>query len=314
MLQRTVLGLSPGWHEQALRFPPAIRSLIVDNADPAIFTAGEVLASLDLCGSASDWASRLCDASCVQHVDRILESDQCAVLRAVVDNALDGKATCEMADDSVDGEPDFQVELGRERLEALIGEAPVKALWDLFLVMSKEPHEIFVRRYSADTRPWFPFHHDRSSLTVNVALTDDSEHVGGRLLVVMDGRVSALPRSEGSATVHPSSLLHAVTRLVSGLRYSLILFSGAICPSAKHQLTLLNSTAMRALYKDDEGCYHCDSCGTDAISLGFPPMWHCSEGCEFDLCERCAMAAEAGEEVDRPQREARSATTESKLK
>ena len=33
-----------------------------------------------------------------------------------------------------------------------------------------------------------------------------------------------LPGSEGGATVHSSQLLHAVSRMTSGVRYSLILF------------------------------------------------------------------------------------------
>ena len=86
--------------------------------------------------------------------------------------------------------------------------------------------EIFVRRYAAGTRPWFPFHQDRAELTINVALSDDAEHGGGRLLCVYDGRVHRLMRHEGTATVHRSTLLHGVSRMTSGVRYSLILFFG----------------------------------------------------------------------------------------
>ena len=86
--------------------------------------------------------------------------------------------------------------------------------------------EIFVRRYSPTTRPWFPFHQDRATMTVNVALSDDAAHEGGRLLCVYAGKVHRLERSEGSATIHRSTLLHAVSRMTSGVRYSLILFFG----------------------------------------------------------------------------------------
>jgi len=47
--------------------------------------------------------------------------------------------------------------------------------------LTEEPHEIFVRRYSAATRPWVGFHFDRSSLTMNVALSDDQGLEGGAL-------------------------------------------------------------------------------------------------------------------------------------
>jgi hypothetical protein len=48
---------------------------------------------------------------------------------------------------------------------------------------------------------------------------------GGRLLVVADGEVRTLRRSEGEATIHASSLLHGVT-MVQGdeTRYSLVVF------------------------------------------------------------------------------------------
>ena len=89
---------------------------------------------------------------------------------------------------------------------------------------SAELREMFVRRYSTSTRPWIPFHPDAYELTVNVALSADEAHGGGRLLGVFDGRIKPLSRREGDATVHSSRLLHAVTRMTHGTRYSLILF------------------------------------------------------------------------------------------
>ena len=87
-----------------------------------------------------------------------------------------------------------------------------------------ELREMFVRRYSVDTRPWNPFHTDAYEVTVNVALSADSGHGGGALLGVYDGQVRAIPRAEGDATVHSSKLLHGVTAMSHGTRYSLIVF------------------------------------------------------------------------------------------
>ena len=75
-----------------------------------------------------------------------------------------------------------------------------------------------------DTRPWTTFHTDSAAVTVNVALADDDSHGGGTLLAVFDGGLRAVARSEGEATVHPSTVLHAVSRLTTGVRYSLIMF------------------------------------------------------------------------------------------
>ena len=86
----------------------------------------------------------------------------------------------------------------------------------------------FARRYCADTngqeQPLTSLHFDSAALTVNVALSADNAVDGGRLLGVYDGRVHNIERAEGDATVHSSALLHGVTRMRKGVRYSLILF------------------------------------------------------------------------------------------
>ena len=87
-----------------------------------------------------------------------------------------------------------------------------------------------VRRYSPDAsahdQPWTSFHFDAAGTTVNVALSPRGSHEGGDLVVVFDGSVHAIGRGEGEATAHSSSLLHGVTRITKGVRYSLILFFG----------------------------------------------------------------------------------------
>ena len=47
---------------------------------------------------------------------------------------------------------------------------------------------------------------------------------GGRLLVVLNSEVQALDRAEGEATLHGSDLIHGVSAMTSGVRYSLLLF------------------------------------------------------------------------------------------
>jgi len=84
--------------------------------------------------------------------------------------------------------------------------------------------EVFVRRYSRETRPWIQFHCDHARFTVNVALADDALHDGGRLLVAVGADLQRLERAEGEATCHSSSTLHAVSATTEGVRYSLICF------------------------------------------------------------------------------------------
>lgn len=63
-------------------------------------------------------------------------------------------------------------------------------------------------------------------MTVNVALCNDGDFDGGKLLTLCGRQIRRIDRREGEATVHASTLLHGVSRLRAGRRYSLILFYG----------------------------------------------------------------------------------------
>jgi hypothetical protein len=67
---------------------------------------------------------------------------------------------------------------------------------------------------------------DSASVTVNVALSDEAVCDGGELLALHEEGLHVVVRGEGDATAHTSTLLHAVRRLASGVRYSLIIFAG----------------------------------------------------------------------------------------
>ena len=60
--------------------------------------------------------------------------------------------------------------------------------------------------------------------TVNIALTDDRDFVGGRLLALYQKGLKCVQRGEGDATCHAGSVCHAVSVMGSGTRYSLIIF------------------------------------------------------------------------------------------
>ena len=68
-------------------------------------------------------------------------------------------------------------------------------------------------------------HTDIARRTVNVALSDVETHSGGgQLLGLFDGKLRVIERRKGDATAHPSELLHGVSRMREGKRYSLIVF------------------------------------------------------------------------------------------
>ena len=243
---------------QAQRMPHLSRRLLLEGADPASVDPEALFKDLRLSDADQDAARRGLDsASAVLRRPNVLPPAACASLRAAVD--AEHSQRC----DTVDGAPDYQLNLSVERLDELIGGASA-ALWQLssdFLGANASSaaelagaSEIFVRRYAAGSRPWNPFHTDSSALTINVALSGDGVAFGGgELLAAYDGKVRRIARGEGEATVHASTLLHGVSRTTWGVRHSLIVFLGrkeeAALPTLEHEaeaaalLTLLAADA-----------------------------------------------------------------------
>ena len=225
-------GLTPEFVSQAYRMPTAIRDLLVEGADPSSVAPSAVLDSLQMTGPerAAAEAEARCDlASAMLCQPHTLSAEACARLRDAVDAGLHNGEQCR-GRDSVDHATEFQLNVTVAELAAIIGQDSVANLrlvaedfvesaWD-------EEAQVFVRRYSGDSRPWIPFHTDTARVTLNVSLSDEAAIDGGELMVLAEGRVVALKREEGEATVHSSELMHAVARVSSAVRYSLIIFCG----------------------------------------------------------------------------------------
>ncbi len=315
-------ALSATYARLAAQMAPTERRLLVnggmdsDLAGDARALARELLEDLQHDGDRHDWASRRCRG--VHVAPAALSARACASLREAVD-----RSTFEDVD-TVDGQLEYQLTLSAAELAEAIGDAAAASLyalaaeaharlvapdvreaaaaapeWDALgfeppPLAPGAPFYILVRRYSAATRPWFPFHYDGATLSMNVALNDDGAYEGGQLLAIMEGQVRAFSRAEGTAIVHSSALLHAVTRLRAGVRYALVLFFGATCPRAEHRLVRCEPALLRRLYGDQYGGgYHCDRCGVHcdddahAARGGGRPMWHCAHWCEYDVCATC---------------------------
>ena len=177
----------------------------------------------------------------------VLNEAVCATLRAALDTNGTGST------DSVDGLREHVLYLSAVELEATIGGEAMRRLLTLPLrfrdVVDSDGgggsrgagggardeyvfFDCFLRRYSSgtlgegggDDQLLTSFHADAAALTVNVALTSDTDHEGGTLLGLYGGEVRAVLRGCGDATVHSSALLHGVTRMRAGVRYSMILF------------------------------------------------------------------------------------------
>ena len=132
--------------------------------------------------------------------------------------------------DSVDDLPEYQVNLTPDGLRNLLGPERAEALFRMPEAIgaprgeAPEQIDIFLRKYSPQTRPYITFHADTCDYTVNIALSEDSGNEGGKLLALYDGALKDVPRLTGTAVLHAGNLVHGVSRIERGTRYSLILF------------------------------------------------------------------------------------------
>jgi len=236
-------GIPPGFTDQASALAWPIRRLLVDGDAPEAVSAAAVLKAMRLPWRQYQRAAAALEGPAERLMLRaagVLDARTCAALRDKVDSSAQQRP------DSVDGLADHQVDLTAAQLEALCrlpgalaaqmaaaggpaegGPAEASPGGVSSLPSAGErPYRTFVRRFTPAERPWFTFHGDTATATVNVALADDGSHGGGRLLAMLGGRVQRIDRAMGEATVHPSELLHAVSRTTRGTRYSLVLFFG----------------------------------------------------------------------------------------
>lgn len=159
---------------------------------------------------------RPAEAGAIRHVP-LLDPAQCTSL---VQHARD-RVTA-VARDSVDGRPEYQVNLDATELSSLVGETTTRRLLDLGPRGREHRVSLFVRTFSPEMRTHLPMHRDVSAFTVNVPLDDGTTVEGGDLVVIDQGEPMTMRREQGVAICHTSELLHGVTRVAAGERWSLI--------------------------------------------------------------------------------------------
>lgn len=145
---------------------------------------------------------------------------------------------------------DLKLTLSRESLGQLIGISAVGALFEFFKSTNEEGVEIRLRRVEVDATPSdhdsrkkkrptsIGFHLDYSLRTMSVALNPAAPgpargcYSGGRLVFISQHPSDNKPqlsfacgpvRQAGSVTIHDNSIIHGVTPVLSGTRYSLFL-------------------------------------------------------------------------------------------
>ena len=118
---------------------------------------------------------------------------------------------------------DFKLLLTPAELQAAIGMAAYSSIVGLLGGSAVAPDAIAVRRTQATGR-WIGWHVDEAARTVQVPLVGDDACKGGRLVFIgADGSVSLPARRAGVPHAHDGAAVHAVTALISGVRYGLFL-------------------------------------------------------------------------------------------
>ncbi len=90
-----------------------------------------------------------------------------------------------------------------------------------------------VARYGAERQGHFDWHSDigagqwaaKRKLTIVVQLSDPAEYEGGALELRSDSTITTAPRARGLATLFPAFMLHRVTPVTAGTRWSLTLWA-----------------------------------------------------------------------------------------
>lgn len=203
---------------------PAVRRFLINGEDPRSATIEEVqrIRNHGL-APATEGAGDLLRSL------PALNEQQCALLRQFADDHMTAVTA-----DSVDDYPEYQVNLSIPILSELIGSDTVERLLRLperiGAPNSAAIDELYcsidciLRIYSIDTRPYIAFHSDICHYTVNISLSSEGDFQGGDLLAVVGENLQLIPKKAGLATIHSSQIVHGVSRITSGLRYSLILF------------------------------------------------------------------------------------------
>ena len=90
-----------------------------------------------------------------------------------------------------------------------------------------------VARYGAERAGHFDWHSDigagalaaKRKLTIVVQLSDPADYDGGILELRPDSSIRQVPQARGTAAIFPSFVLHRVTPVTTGTRWSLTLWS-----------------------------------------------------------------------------------------
>lgn len=162
----------------------------------------------------------------INHTEAVLDAKTCESLITHIEQEYERMQECErrsvltshIQQDNERRSEDFQVTLSISQLKDLL---TTEIVIQLQRVFDSRIDEIRLRRVSAYGKH-INFHTDYSLKTMQVSLSETSQYKGGRLVYVSDkGEIHMPVRVRGSVIVHDNTIVHGVTTMESGVRYSL---------------------------------------------------------------------------------------------
>jgi len=161
---------------------------------------------------------------------------------------------------------------GQAAFFALFG-PNLQAQYDRLLATHPANPKIALRRSEGDVKGCIDFHCDGgyASYTVQLTLNDDTEYDGGRLCYVTgNGKLSVPSRPAGTLTGHARDVLHGVTRLHRGIRYSLFVVDvyNGLGQADVHCLDANAVTKIAGKMKDSSGSSSGSSSSSDVVVAG----------------------------------------------
>lgn len=119
---------------------------------------------------------------------------------------------------------DYKLNIDDNKLKELIGEKSYKQIITLF---DGQHNTIYIRKVKGNNS-MIDFHKDYSIKTLKISLNKESEYKGGHLIYLTNGKINKSEQKIGSITIHTNEIIHGVSPIISGIRYSLFILNTPI--------------------------------------------------------------------------------------
>ena len=152
----------------------------------------------------------------------LLSDEACEYLINHTDKHIDGGRI-----DTVDGEPEWQVNYLQKDMENMCGEAKIDNIVNIAYEMNSEitNAEFFVRKYGDGARGKLRHHCDLSLVSMTILLNNFSDYEGGEFEYLNNREVKqSKVVNKGCGSFHNGLTIHGVEPVTRGNRWTLIAF------------------------------------------------------------------------------------------